>query len=118
MRKINAVLNTVMGCTAGVFLGYGCYTVWNYHTRPELYSDAVRPLVYGHSPIRRRRRSDPAGRYRFEARNPQMREEITDLEENDIPGFDETKPGIFSVRRRSLSAAASSSSPAGPQRPT
>lgn len=52
MRKINAVLNTVMGCTAGVFLGYGCYTVWDYHTRPELYRMQSVPwytgiLLYG-----------------------------------------------------------------------
>ena len=52
MREIHSILTTVMGCNAGVFLGYGCYTVWDDRTRPDLYRMQSAPwytgiLIYG-----------------------------------------------------------------------
>ena len=37
MKKINAILNTIMGCFAGVFIGNSIYTFVDYKTHPALY---------------------------------------------------------------------------------
>ena len=38
MKKLNAILNIIIGAFAGVFIGHGVYVVWNLKTRPELYA--------------------------------------------------------------------------------
>ena len=43
MKKLNALLNVVMGTFAGVFIGNGIYVVWNYKMRPELYATQSSP---------------------------------------------------------------------------
>ena len=52
MKKLNAILNIIIGAFAGVFIGHGVYVVWNLKTRPELYAMQSAPwytsiLVYG-----------------------------------------------------------------------
>ena len=51
-KKMNEVLNGIMGAFTGVFLGHGILEVWRYNTRPELYALQSAPwytsiLVYG-----------------------------------------------------------------------
>ena len=38
MKKMNTVLNIVMGGFAGVFLGRGLFVIWNFRTHPDLYA--------------------------------------------------------------------------------
>lgn len=52
MKKINTILNTIMGAFSGVFVGHGIYTVWDFKTHPELYAMQSAPwytsiVVYG-----------------------------------------------------------------------
>ena len=52
MKRLNTILNTIIGACVGVFIGHGFYTVWNYKTHPELYAMQSAPwytsiLVYG-----------------------------------------------------------------------
>jgi len=52
MKRVNAILNTMMGAFIGVFVGHGVYVVWNFKTRPELYAMQSAPWytsiwVYG-----------------------------------------------------------------------
>jgi len=52
MKRLNTILNTIMGVFAGVWIGHGGYVVWNFKTRPELYAMQSAPwytsiLVYG-----------------------------------------------------------------------
>lgn len=51
-NKLNSVLNILMGAAAGVFIGYGAYTLWDYKAHPGLYAMQSAPwyrgiLVYG-----------------------------------------------------------------------
>ncbi len=52
MKKLNTLLNIIMGAFVSVFIGYGIYVVWNYKTDPELYVMQSAPwytsiLLYG-----------------------------------------------------------------------
>lgn len=38
MKKLNHILNIIMGAFVGVFLGNGLYAAWNFKTHPELYA--------------------------------------------------------------------------------
>ena len=38
MKKVNNVLNIIIGSFVGVFIGHGLYVLWNFKTRPELYA--------------------------------------------------------------------------------
>ena len=38
MKKLNRILNIIMGTFVGVFIGHGVYIVWNFKTHPELYA--------------------------------------------------------------------------------
>ena len=52
MKKVNQILNIIMGAFVGVFIGHGAYVVWSFKTRPELYATQSAPwymsiFVYG-----------------------------------------------------------------------
>jgi len=52
MKRLNAVLNTIMGSFLGVFVGHSICVIWNFKKRPELYAMQSAPwytsiLVYG-----------------------------------------------------------------------
>jgi len=38
LKKLNNILNIIIGAFVGVFIGHGIYVVWNFKTRPELYA--------------------------------------------------------------------------------
>ena len=38
MKKLNHMLNIIIGSVMGVFVGRGLYIAWNFKTRPELYA--------------------------------------------------------------------------------
>lgn len=38
MKRLNTILNTVIGASAGVFIGYSIYTFWDFKTHPGLYA--------------------------------------------------------------------------------
>ena len=46
-KKMNEVLNGIMGAFTGVFLGHGILEVWIYNTRPELYALQSAPWYTG-----------------------------------------------------------------------
>lgn len=52
MKKINSILNIIIGSFIGVFIGHGIYVFWDYKTHPDLYVMQSAPwytsiLVYG-----------------------------------------------------------------------
>lgn len=52
MKKLNTILNIIMGTCVGVFIGHGIYIVWDFKTHPELYAMQSAPwytgiLIYG-----------------------------------------------------------------------
>ncbi len=52
MKKLNYILNIIIGAFMGVFIGHGGYVVWNFKTCPELYAMQSAPwytsiLLYG-----------------------------------------------------------------------
>ncbi len=52
MKKLNTILNIIMGAFVGVFIGHGIYTVWDFKTHPKLYAVRSAPwytsvLMYG-----------------------------------------------------------------------
>ncbi len=51
LKKINTILNIVIGSFVGVFIGHGIYVFWDYETHPDLYAMRSSPwyteiLVY------------------------------------------------------------------------
>lgn len=38
MKKLNYILNIVIGSFVGVFIGYGIYMIWDYNAHPGLWS--------------------------------------------------------------------------------
>ena len=38
MKKLNHMLNIIMGAVTGAFVGRGLYIAWSFKTRPELYA--------------------------------------------------------------------------------
>lgn len=52
MKKLNQLLNTVIGAFIGVFIGHGAYVLWDHKAHPELYAMQSAPwytsiLLYG-----------------------------------------------------------------------
>lgn len=52
VKKLDRILNIIMGALLGAFVGRGMRTVWDYHTHPEQYVAQSAPwytdiLVYG-----------------------------------------------------------------------
>ena len=52
LKKINRILNIIIGSFIGVFIGHGIYVFWDYKTHPGLYAMQSAPwytsiLVYG-----------------------------------------------------------------------
>jgi len=52
LKKINSILNIIIGSSIGVFIGHGIYVFWDYKTHPDLYAMQSAPwytsiLVYG-----------------------------------------------------------------------
>lgn len=52
LKKINRILNIIIGSFIGVFVGHGIYVFWDYKTHPDLYAMQSAPwytsiLVYG-----------------------------------------------------------------------
>ena len=52
MKKLDKIINCIMGTFMGVFIGHGLYVAWNYKTYPEVYAMQSAPwytsiLVYG-----------------------------------------------------------------------
>lgn len=52
MKKLNHILNIIIGAFLGVFIGQGIYIVWDFKSNPELYAMQSAPwytsiLVHG-----------------------------------------------------------------------
>ena len=52
LKKLNHVLNIIVGSFVGIFLGHGIYVFWDYKTHPALYAMESAPwytsiLLYG-----------------------------------------------------------------------
>lgn len=52
LKKINSILNVIIGSCIGVFVGHGIYVCWDYKAHPGLYAMQSAPwyttiLVYG-----------------------------------------------------------------------
>lgn len=52
LKKLNYILNIVIGSFIGVFIGHGIYVYWDYKTHPDLYAMQSAPwytcvFVYG-----------------------------------------------------------------------
>lgn len=52
MKKLDHILNIIIGAFVGVFLGHGLWRYWDYHKYPDLYAMQSAPwytsiLVYG-----------------------------------------------------------------------
>ena len=52
LKKLNHILNIVIGSFIGVFIGHGIYVYWDYKTHPDLYAMQSAPwytsiFVYG-----------------------------------------------------------------------
>lgn len=51
LKKVNKILNIIVGSFIGVFIGHGIYVFWDYKTHPDLYAMLSAPwytsiLVY------------------------------------------------------------------------
>lgn len=52
LKKLNRILNIVIGSFIGVFIGHGIFVYWDYKTHPDLYAMQSAPwytsiFVYG-----------------------------------------------------------------------
>ena len=52
LKRISQFLNIIMGCSVGIFIGYGIYKYWHYREYPGLYVGYSAPwytsiLLYG-----------------------------------------------------------------------
>lgn len=52
IKRINQILNTLIACCVGVFIGHGCYVYFDYKKYSEIYAMQSAPwytsiLVYG-----------------------------------------------------------------------
>ncbi len=52
MKKLNQMLNIIIGAFVGVFIGHSIYIIWDFNTHPALYAAQSAPwytsiLVYG-----------------------------------------------------------------------
>lgn len=52
IKKLNQIINIIIGSSVGVFVGYGIYVFWDYRTHSDLYAMQSAPwytsiFVYG-----------------------------------------------------------------------
>ncbi|MBQ7001436.1 MAG: hypothetical protein IJN67_10400 [Oscillospiraceae bacterium] len=47
MKKLNQILNSIMGAFTGVFIGRSIFVLWNHKMRPELYAMQSAPWYTG-----------------------------------------------------------------------
>lgn len=47
MKKLNGMLDLIMGAFVGAFLGYGLFVVWDYKAHPGLYAMRSAPWYTG-----------------------------------------------------------------------
>lgn len=52
LKKLDQILNIIIGSSLGVFIGHGIYVFWDYKTHPGLYAMQSAPwytgiVVYG-----------------------------------------------------------------------
>lgn len=47
LRKINGLLNIVIGSFVGVFIGFSIYKLWDYKAHPDLYAMQSAPWYTG-----------------------------------------------------------------------
>lgn len=47
LKKINNILNIVVGAFIGVFIGHGIYVFWDYKAHPDLYAMQSAPWYTG-----------------------------------------------------------------------
>lgn len=52
LKRVNNLLNVIMGAFVGVFIGHGAYVIWDFNAHPEIYAMQSAPwytsiLVYG-----------------------------------------------------------------------
>lgn len=52
MKKVNQILNVIIGSFIGVFIGHSLCVIWSYNTNPEMYTFQSAPWytsiqVYG-----------------------------------------------------------------------
>lgn len=52
LKKLDQILNIIIGSSLGVFIGHGIYVLWHYKTHPGLYAMQSAPwytsiVVYG-----------------------------------------------------------------------
>lgn len=52
LKKLDQILNIIIGSSVGVFIGHGIYVFWDYKTHPGLYAMQSAPwytsiVVYG-----------------------------------------------------------------------
>lgn len=38
LKRVNELINIVIGVSIGVFIGYGLYSFWDFKSHPELYA--------------------------------------------------------------------------------
>ena len=38
LKKVNLILNIIIGSVVGVFIGHGIYVFWDFKTHPDLYA--------------------------------------------------------------------------------
>lgn len=38
MKRLNAIINTIMGAFVGVFIGRGIFVAWDFYAHPERYA--------------------------------------------------------------------------------
>lgn len=46
LKRINELINIVIGVSIGVFIGYGLYSFWDFKSHPELYAMQSASVVY------------------------------------------------------------------------
>ncbi len=47
LKKLNSILNIVIGACIGIFIGYGIFVFWDYKTHPDLYLVRSAPWYTG-----------------------------------------------------------------------
>lgn len=52
MKRMNQILNILMGCCIGIFIGYAIFVYWDVQKRPDFYAAQSAPwytsiLIYG-----------------------------------------------------------------------
>lgn len=47
LKKVNSILNIIIGSSIGVFIGHGIYVYWDYKAHPDLYAMQSAPWYTG-----------------------------------------------------------------------